>query len=237
MIVGAVGVKGAVRLKVFTNDLESVLSRGPVTLFLDAYSKGTQHDAKLMHKIKVGYALQISGVEDRTQAEGLKGVKLYVARESLPEIEEEDSFYFEDMEGLIAKDPDGQPFGVVQAIYNFGAGDLVEVQLDRCDRDFLESLRFKPRCPTAATVPFAECDRRLAFRLRRTHEDHFGPRPPTLDGQTQQRCDGYDCGGTHPRGATAGGTGAIALHAAATDPHVDPPGTDRGWYRQWARPR
>ncbi len=130
VIVGAVGVKGAVRLKVFTNDLESVLSRGPVTLFLDAYSKGTQHDAKLMHKIKVGYALQISGVEDRTQAEGLKGVKLYVARESLPEIEEEHSFYFEDMEGLIAKDTDGQPFGVVQAIYNFGAGDLVEVQLD-----------------------------------------------------------------------------------------------------------
>lgn len=130
VIVGAVGVKGAVRLKVFTDDLEAVLKRGTVTLFPDQHSKGEQRDVKLMHRIKVGYACQISGVSDRDQAEALKGVKLYVSRENLPEIEEEGSYYYEDMEGLQARDTDGKPFGVVEAIYNFGAGDLLEVKLD-----------------------------------------------------------------------------------------------------------
>lgn len=129
VIVGAVGVKGAVRLKVFTDDLEAVLSRGVVTIFLDQHSKGEQRDVTLMHKIKVGYACQISGVSDRDQAEALKGVKLYVSREHLPEIEE-GSYYYEDMEGLQVRDLDGKAFGVVHAIYNFGAGDLLEVMLD-----------------------------------------------------------------------------------------------------------
>lgn len=130
VIVGAVGVKGAVRLKVFTNDLEAVLKRGSVTIFLNQQSTGEQCDVKLMHKIKVGYACQISGVNDRDQAESLKGVKLYVSREHLPKIEEDGSYYYEDMEGLITRDTDGKPFGVVEAIYNFGAGDLIEVKLD-----------------------------------------------------------------------------------------------------------
>jgi len=129
VIVGAVGVKGAVRLKAFTDDLDSVLARGRVTIFRDRNSKATQHDVTIMHKIKVGYACQISGASDRTEAESLKGVKLYVSRENLPKIEEEGSFYYEDMEGLIAKDSNGTAFGVVQSIYNFGAGDLLEVLL------------------------------------------------------------------------------------------------------------
>ncbi|PCI32876.1 MAG: 16S rRNA processing protein RimM [Alphaproteobacteria bacterium] len=130
VIVGAVGVKGAVRLKVFTDDLEAVLLRGAVTIFPDQHSTGEKRDVTLMHKIKVGYACQISGLDDRDQAESLRGVKLYVPRDELPKIEEDGSYYYEDMEGLIARDTDGTPFGVVHAIYNFGAGDLVEVQLD-----------------------------------------------------------------------------------------------------------
>jgi len=130
VITGAVGIKGAVRLKVFTDDLAAILKRSPVTLFPDAQSRGEQHDCKLLHKIKVGYACQISGVADRTRAEALKGVKLYIPRDGLPEIEEDGSYYYEDMEGLIARDQKGDAFGVVEAIYNFGAGDLVEVRLD-----------------------------------------------------------------------------------------------------------
>lgn len=130
VIVGAVGVKGAVRVKVFTDDLESALVQNAVTIFPDAKSKGEQYDCKLMHKIKVGYAVQMSGIIDRTAAEELKGVKLYIPRADLPEIEEDDSFYYEDMEGLEARDMSGQKFGVVQHIFNFGAGDLLEILLD-----------------------------------------------------------------------------------------------------------
>ncbi|NOZ66779.1 MAG: 16S rRNA processing protein RimM [Alphaproteobacteria bacterium] len=130
VIVGAVGVKGAVRLKVFTDDLKSVLDRGPVTIFPDLSSTGEKRQVTLMHKIKVGYACQMAGVESRDQAEAMKGLKLYVSRDGLPEIEEDGSYYYEDMEGLITKDLSGAAFGVVQSIYNFGAGDVLEVLLD-----------------------------------------------------------------------------------------------------------
>jgi len=100
VIVGPVGVKGAVRLKVFTDDLKAVLEKGAVTVFPEKHSTGEQRDCKLMHKIKVGYACQISGVSDRDHAESLKGLKLYVSRKSLPNIEEDGRYYYEDMKGL-----------------------------------------------------------------------------------------------------------------------------------------
>ncbi|MCF8473301.1 MAG: ribosome maturation factor RimM [Emcibacter sp.] len=144
VIVGAVGIKGAVRLKVFTEDLKQALGRGHVTIFPTDHSKGEQRACTLLHKIKVGYACMLSGVSDREEAEALKGVKLYVSRESLPKIEEEGSFYYEDMEGLIAKDTAGKPFGVVAAIYNFGAGDLLEIKLDDDLADLASGTRMYP---------------------------------------------------------------------------------------------
>lgn len=130
VIVGAVGIKGAVRLKSFSDDVQAIFDRGPVTLFPDQHSQGQQRDVRLLHRIKAGYACQLSGVKTRDEAEEMKGVKLYVARENLPEIDQEDCYYYEDMTGLVARDTDGSPFGVVTAIYNFGAGDLLEVGLD-----------------------------------------------------------------------------------------------------------
>lgn len=130
VIVGAVGVKGAVRLKSFSDDLPMVLERGPVTVFPDRNSRGEQRNVKLMHRIKVGFACQLSGVQTRDGAEELKGLKLYIARENLPNLEEEDSYYHDDITGLAARDRDGNSFGVITAIYNFGAGDLLEVGLD-----------------------------------------------------------------------------------------------------------
>ena len=58
----------------------------------------------------------------------LSGVKLYVDRAVLPEPEEEDEFYLEDLTGLKAVDEDGASLGVVAAVQNFGAGDLLELR-------------------------------------------------------------------------------------------------------------
>ncbi|NOZ42517.1 MAG: 16S rRNA processing protein RimM [Alphaproteobacteria bacterium] len=144
VIVGALGVKGAVRFKSFSDDLPAVFDRGPVRIFPDRHSTGEQRDAEVMHRIKIGYACQISGVSSRDDAEGLKGVKLYVAREELPEITEDGSYYHDDMTGLIATDTAGQPFGVVAAIYNFGAGDLLEVRLNDSPQNPAADLKIYP---------------------------------------------------------------------------------------------
>ena len=68
----------------------------------------------------------IEGVEDRTQAEALRGIKLYVERNQLPDLVEEE-FYHSDLIGLKVHDLEDQDVGHVKAISNFGAGDFLEI--------------------------------------------------------------------------------------------------------------
>jgi 16S rRNA processing protein RimM len=50
-----------------------------------------------------------------------------VAREKLPE-PDPDEFYHSDLIGLAAIRQNGEPFGTVKAVHNFGAGDLIEIE-------------------------------------------------------------------------------------------------------------
>lgn len=74
------------------------------------------------------YLAQIEGVNDRDAAEALKGTELFISRDKLPEIEDENTFYFEDLVGLTTVDENGKETGKVIAVHNFGAGDLLEIQ-------------------------------------------------------------------------------------------------------------
>jgi len=67
-------------------------------------------------------------ITSREQALGMKGVLLYVPRENLPEIEDEDDFYYSDLVGLDVKTSDGKRAGRVKAVHEFGAGDMLEIQ-------------------------------------------------------------------------------------------------------------
>lgn len=78
----------------------------------------------------------VDGITDRTMAESLKGTLLYVPRSLFPEPEEEE-FYYDDLVGLRVEIP-GQPaYGKVVGIYNFGAGEVVEVAVSATDKQML----------------------------------------------------------------------------------------------------
>ena len=70
---------------------------------------------------------RFDGVEDRETAAKLTNVELYVPRERLPEIDEEDSYYHADLVGLRVETPDGRALGTVLAVRRYGGGDLLEV--------------------------------------------------------------------------------------------------------------
>ncbi len=120
---GAHGVRGDVRLKVFTQDLEDVGSYGPVTT-----EDGLQRfkvSAVRVSGDKV--TARLSGVGNRNQAEALKGTRLYVDRDVLPETEE-DEWYHADLIGLECFDAVGVLMGTVASVHDFGAGDIVEIE-------------------------------------------------------------------------------------------------------------
>ncbi len=124
VIVGAHGVKGSVRIRSFTDDPLDVASYGPVT---DA--KGEKRfRLKVQGQAKETVVVaHIKGIDDRNQAEAMKGMKLYVPRSVLPSLEDEDEFYYADLIGCAVEHVDGTPLGVVKGVFDFGAGDVVEI--------------------------------------------------------------------------------------------------------------
>jgi 16S rRNA processing protein RimM len=57
-------------------------------------------------------------------------VELFVDRDVLPDAEDEDDFYYADLIGLSAVLSDGEIYGTVKALHDFGAGDMIELSLD-----------------------------------------------------------------------------------------------------------
>ncbi len=126
VITGAHGVRGAVRIRSFTERPADVAAYGPVS------DEGGRRSFRLRvtGEKKGAVVAEIPGVEDRAAAEALKGLRLYVPRTALPEPEEEE-YYHADLIGLAVELTDGTPLGEVAAVHDFGAGAVIEVERPR----------------------------------------------------------------------------------------------------------
>jgi 16S rRNA processing protein RimM len=119
------GVRGEVKLWSFTSDPLAVAGYGAVET-----KDGTRRlEIEALRPAKDFLVARFKGIDDRTAAERLRNVELYVARDRLPPIEADDEFYVTDLVGLAAHDPAGTLIGEIVAVHNFGAGDLLELKL------------------------------------------------------------------------------------------------------------
>ena len=117
------GVRGEVRLWPFTEDPMALLEYGTLQS-----EDGARHvEIQTLRPAKDHLVARLRGVADRTAAERLKNLKLYVPRDRLPP-PEADEFYHADLIGMVVFDTQGAQLGAVAAVHNFGAGDLLEVQ-------------------------------------------------------------------------------------------------------------
>ena len=116
------GVRGAVKLWTFTEDPLAVQHYGPL-----ATKDGTRRFEVTHAREANGHLVAtLKGIATREEAERLNGVELYIARDQLPETDE-DEYYHADLIGLAAVTADDAPIGRVIAIHNFGAGDIIEI--------------------------------------------------------------------------------------------------------------
>jgi 16S rRNA processing protein RimM len=121
-VIGAQGLKGAVKIKLFTETPEALPAYGTLR---DA--RGRNYAITAFRAGRPGEAvICFSGINDRTAAEALKGIELFVAREALPATAEEE-FYHADLIGLDAQDSEGRVLGKIAALHNYGAGDVMEI--------------------------------------------------------------------------------------------------------------
>jgi len=133
-VAGAQGIKGELRLKLFSDSVES-LSRHE-----KLYVGGAERP---MISIRDGGKMAVArfeGIGDRGAAEALRGQLVEVDRSALPALEEGE-YYHADLIGLPAVDAQGTVLGSVAGVENYGAGDLLEIELGDGTRSLIA---FKP---------------------------------------------------------------------------------------------
>lgn len=116
------GIRGEVAIRTFTENPADIAAYG-------ALSDKTGDRTFVIANVRVtskAVIAKIRGIDDRTAAEKLRNIKLYIKRGRLPE-PEAGAFYYEDLTGLKAVDQTGAELGTIAGVVNFGAGDLLEV--------------------------------------------------------------------------------------------------------------
>jgi 16S rRNA processing protein RimM len=131
---GAHGVKGEVRLKLFSDSVES-LSRHE-----KLYVAGAERRLLSVRDSGKAAVARFEGVADRGAAEALRGSLVEIDRDALPPLEDGE-YYHADLIGLACEDRQGNPLGEVVAVENFGAGDLLEIERENGKRALIP---FKP---------------------------------------------------------------------------------------------
>lgn len=122
------GIKGYMKLRSFTEIADDIFEYSP------HYTKdGGEINFKKKGVLNNNaFIVQVSGINNRNEAEFIKGTEIYIDRSQLPDLNEEEGFYHTDLIGLdIKDDKTGKVLGKIKHIHDFGAGDVVEI-------DFLE---------------------------------------------------------------------------------------------------
>lgn len=119
VVIGAHGVTGEVRLKLFAEELNSLTAH-------KSFNEGAL-TLKSLRPGSNGAIARFAEVTDRNAAEALRGTELTVPREALPPLAEGE-YYHADLIGLPCVSTEGEELGHCVAVENFGAGDVLEIE-------------------------------------------------------------------------------------------------------------
>ena len=129
-VAGAHGVKGELRLKLFSESAASLSAHQKL------YVGGAERRLLSVRDGGKAAVARFDGIADRSAAEALRGSLVEVDRSALPPLEEGE-YYHADLIGLAALDREGTQLGTIVAVENYGAGDLLEIELDDGKRSLI----------------------------------------------------------------------------------------------------
>ncbi len=144
-ITGAYGIKGWVKIHSYTDPMENFLEYGGCTLKSRQGNKPVEFDQG--RRQGKGLVAHIVGVDDRNEAELLRGVEISVPRLSLPDLEEGD-YYWHQLQGLEVWCTEGDErylLGTVDYLIETGANDVLVVK--PCEGSVDDEERLLPYLP------------------------------------------------------------------------------------------
>ena len=124
-VVAPYGIKGWIKVRSFTEALDSLLDF-PVWWL---GKEGDWRESRVIEAAVHGKTIvaSIEASPDRNAAESLKGLQIAVPRSSLPDAEEGE-YYWLDLIGLRVFNLEGVELGVVDDIIETGANDVLQVK-------------------------------------------------------------------------------------------------------------
>jgi 16S rRNA processing protein RimM len=130
-VVKAHGISGEVVVEVHTDEPAARFARGN-TLRAKASRGGGERDFVVDHVREHGGRLlvRLAGVDDRDAADALRGSVFVVDSDDLPPIDEPDTYYDHQLEGLRVRTTAGQDVGTVAEVLHTAAGELLAVRRD-----------------------------------------------------------------------------------------------------------
>lgn len=127
-ILGALGVRGEVKIDSFTEPAKSLLGYQPWLLA----HRGSEReiDGARGREAAKGLVAALPGVEDRDAAEALRGAEIWVPRHRLPP-PRPGEYYWVDLEGMNVVNREGAAFGTVSHLFDTGANHVLVVHGER----------------------------------------------------------------------------------------------------------
>lgn len=158
-ITGAYGIKGWVKIHALTDPVENFLGFGSWHIRRRNMFEPVEFvDGKLHGK---GLIARIDGVDDRTAAEGLRGLEIWVPRTSLPELADGD-YYWHQLQGLeVWTEYEGQSLllGEVDYLLETGANDVLVLR--HCEGAVDDRQRLIPYLPGSVVLSVARYEGRI----------------------------------------------------------------------------
>lgn len=128
-ILKAVGLDGLCSIEVYGNTLIECATPFSVHLgkTTDNVSDAVIEDIEQRNKT---FVCSFKGINDRTAAEALRDLNIYITQDRLPVLGNDEYYHFE-LEGMdVRYDDNGEQVGVVEAVFNYPSTDALEVRLN-----------------------------------------------------------------------------------------------------------
>jgi len=126
-VLGAQGIKGWIRVFSSTSPRENIVNYSPWLIEQGDQLKTVAVEGRLQGKHVIA---RLDGIDDRTQAEALVSCQLFIRRQQLPGLKAGE-YYWSDLIGLTVETLQAEPLGVVTAMLETGADDVMVLKGER----------------------------------------------------------------------------------------------------------
>jgi 16S rRNA processing protein RimM len=132
-VVKAHGITGEVVVEVRTDDPDARFAPGTTLRAKGSDRQERSYVVDALREHGGRLLVRLAGVGDRDAADALRGSLFVVESEDLPPIDEPDTYYDHQLEGLRVRTTTGQDVGTVAEVLHIAAGELLAVKRDDAD--------------------------------------------------------------------------------------------------------